>query len=75
MVIKWGLIKGCGSVSATPALRKTRNPYFLTIYPLYTELSDNFTLVVILLKSYQSQNNPSNIHLCSLFCKQSFIML
>ena len=44
---KWGLIKGCGSVSATPVLRKTRNPYFLTIYPHSVELSDNFTLTAI----------------------------
>ena len=47
MVIKWGLIKGCGSVSATPAFSKTGNPYFLKIYPLYTELSDNFALAVV----------------------------
>ena len=47
MVIKWGLIKGCGSVSATPAFPKTRNPYFLTIHPHSIELSDNFTLAVI----------------------------
>lgn len=46
-LVKWGLIKGCGSVSATPALRKTRNPYFLIIHPLSIELSDNFTLAVI----------------------------
>ena len=51
MVIKWGLIKGCGSVSATPALRKTRNPYFLTIHPHCIELSDNFTLAVIPMES------------------------
>ena len=49
-LVKWGLIKGCGSVSATPALRKTRNPNFLTIYPHSIELSDNFTLAVILLE-------------------------
>ena len=47
MVIKWGLIKGCGSVSATPAFAKTRNPYFLIIYPLSIEFSDNFALAVI----------------------------
>ena len=43
---KMGIIKGCGSVSATPAFPKTRNPYFLTIYPHFIELSDNFTLAV-----------------------------
>ena len=50
ILIKWGLIKGCGSVSATREFPKTRNPYFLIIYPLFTELSDNFTLAVNLLE-------------------------
>ena len=47
MVIKWGLIKGCGSVSATLPLAKTGNPYFLIIYPHCIELSDNSTLEII----------------------------
>ena len=50
MVIKWGLIKGCGSVSATPPLAKTDNPYFLIIRPHCIELSDNSILVVILIE-------------------------
>ena len=50
MVVKWGLIKGCGSVSATPALRKIGNPYFLIIRPHCIELSDNSILAVILIE-------------------------
>ena len=75
MVIKWGLIKRCGSVSATPALRKTRNPYFLIIHPHSIELSDNLTLAVIPLECQQSRKNPDNTHLYSLFSDQSLTML
>ena len=53
-LVKWGLIKGCGSVSATPALWKTRNPYFLIIYPHCIELSDNLTLALIPIECQQS---------------------
>ena len=67
MAIKWRLIKRCGSVSATPAFLKTRNPYFLTIYPHLSKLSDNSPVFSILLKFKQSQKRLDNIVLFSFF--------
>lgn len=66
-LVKWGLIKGCGSVSATPALRKTRNPYFLTISPLCVKLSDNLIFPPFSWKGWTFQKNADNTQLYSLF--------
>ena len=76
-LVKWGLIKWCGSVSATPALRKTRNPYFLTIYPLCTKLSDNLMFPPFPWKAWMFQKNPINTHLDRLFLlrQQSIIII
>ena len=66
-LVKWGLIKGCGSVSATLSLRKSRNLYFLTICPHLSKLSDNSPVFFSLLRFKQSQKRLDNIVLFSFF--------
>ena len=61
----WNCVVGIGG--ATHHFWKTRNPYFLTIYPHLSKLSDNSPVFSNLLRFKQSQNKLYNIYLSSFF--------
>ena len=56
-----------GIGGATRHFWKSRNPYFLKIYPLLAKLSDNSPVFSILLRFKQSQKRLDNIVLSSFF--------
>ena len=63
----WDLNCVVGIGGATHHFWKSRNPYFLTIYPHLSKLSDNSPVFSILLKFKQSQKRLDNIVLFSFF--------
>ena len=69
----WNCVVGIGG--ATHHFWKSRNPYFLTIYPHLTKLSDYSPVFSILLKFKQSQKRLDNIVLSSFFIFLFFLFM